>query len=213
MNGKEYFHINSEWLYNQNKPMEKDQKILIGNTCNPFFDHFMKVSMTVPVTNQNNGNVDQIQVSTYFDNVANGNITNVDSQVIANFGSQAIDSLFTFSRELFLENVRLEYFPHLPSRTKCIWLCQAEIEVERWAQIFKQRKARVVKINIEGNTFCADSMLLPLKHETFEVWHDKAFKYWGGGLSNSPIIETLFVGEATVTEVWELSFVQVPVDS
>lgn len=200
-----FYHINFKRPYNSYPAMEKDQNLSIGESNNPFYQYFFNDRLQVSITYKPNINKN-IPHYVYFQNIANGNLK-ADSNIVGNIALENDDFYFKFTRELFLENIRLSYFPEKPSRLKCIWLGKDQKLIEKWVNEFEGNinvRVRVVLLEINGNTATLDSQLLPKQSDPHADWHEKSMKYWAGEQTESPILETLFIGNCVVREVWEM---------
>ena len=63
-------------------------------------------------------------------------------------------------RELALEEVRLEKYPHYPSRMGCLYVSGTVEEAEKWAQFFSdigRPTYSIVRLEISGNCFSGDA--------------------------------------------------------
>lgn len=84
-----------------------------------------------------------------------------------------------FIREQVFEEVRINYFPHLPSRQTCVWVCPHEA-VEFWWNTLKESQCKILKLKLTGSLFITDQRHLiadTLRHDDFRA---KAFEYWTG---------------------------------
>jgi len=108
-------------------------------------------------------------------------------------------------RELALEKVRIEEYPHYPSRMACLYTSRSFDEAEKWAGYFQKigRKVySIVKLKVEGNIFDGDACNCfdgtNIGNEDIE----KARHYWKMDIPNEkPVIETLVDGIIYVDEI------------
>lgn len=108
-------------------------------------------------------------------------------------------------RELALEQVRLEYFPHLPSRLACLYTSRTLEQARSWAEFFRKAGRKVfsiVLLAVDGPVFDADAC------NCFDGVGDEtdlanALRYWQNAPTENPVIETLAAGTLTVTEILE----------
>ncbi|MBQ7925856.1 MAG: DUF2441 domain-containing protein [Lachnospiraceae bacterium] len=110
-------------------------------------------------------------------------------------------------RELALEEVRQNKFPHLPSRMGCLYVSEHQEEAERWAEYFirlGRPTYSIVKFKVTGSKFigdatkCFDGTIH--KQENLEM----AEKYWVNGPNpegEPPINEILVSGDLEVVEI------------
>lgn len=109
-------------------------------------------------------------------------------------------------RELLFEEVRSEFFPSFPSRTRCLWVIPDSVEtIQYWLNELKVEglEQKLVKLNLTGKLFKANQQHLEIKrYFSFDDMRQKAFKYWSGSSGISEVeIEYLFEGFATVLSV------------
>lgn len=104
-----------------------------------------------------------------------------------------------YIREQIFEDVRKQYFPQLPSRQKCLWSTD-EIGLTYWKQAIINRPQYILKLQIEGEYFCADDYWL--KADTFSSteYANRAKNYWSEKMSENPNIE-YFYGSAIIKEI------------
>lgn len=112
-------------------------------------------------------------------------------------------------RELIFEEVRKEFFPSFPSRTRCLWVTPDKLDnreiLEYWWNELKVEGCEQVllKLNLNGKLFAANQQHLVIDQTfSFDFMRQKAFKYWSGSSGNSEAeIEVLFEGFASVVSV------------
>ena len=108
-------------------------------------------------------------------------------------------------RELAMEKVRLERFPHLPSRLHCLYASHSLDEARSWAGFFKKSGRKVysiVLLEVDGAVFDGDAC------NCFDGVGDEtdlinALRYWQVAPTEKPVIETLVSGSVTVKEIIE----------
>ena len=108
-------------------------------------------------------------------------------------------------RELAMERVRLEQFPHLPSRLACLYTSRTLDQARGWAEFFQSigRKVfSIVLLEVDGPVFDADAC------NCFDGVGDEtdlkgALRYWQNAPTERPVIETLAAGVLTVKEIIE----------
>ena len=108
-------------------------------------------------------------------------------------------------RELALEKVRREEYPHYPSRMACLYTSRDFEEAEKWANYFKKLGREVfsiVKLRIDGNIFDGDACNCFDGTEIESENIEKARRYWKMDMLNEkPIIEILVSGNIFVEEI------------
>ena len=80
-------------------------------------------------------------------------------------------------RELAYEEIRKQYFPNLPSRNNCIWLCREE-QLNYWLNNFKKSDVDIYELMLAHEPFKTRDSLLPMPFESYSEMKCKAKKYW-----------------------------------
>lgn len=103
-------------------------------------------------------------------------------------------SYIVMLRESVFENMRLRNFPHLPSRTNCLWLCDTESSVHYWKSRIPQKgKKRIFEVRIiNGKIHKAYEEHLTNDKNNISELEEKAWNYWSG--KGSGEYEFLFSG-------------------
>ena len=114
--------------------------------------------------------------------------------------SDVTKSQCMFIREIIFEEVRKNYFPQLPSRLYCIWVCK-EDAVHFWWNTLKNNSQKILKLKLTGTLHKANEVHLiadTFKHDDLRA---KAFEYWTGMNDNiGTHTEILFEGIIDVVE-------------
>ena len=74
---------------------------------------------------------------------------------IIQWSKEVIKSQSMFIREQIFEEVRSSYFPHLPSRKTCIWVCTKDA-VEYWLKtlnLHNQKSQKIFKLQLTGSLY------------------------------------------------------------
>ena len=110
-------------------------------------------------------------------------------------------------RELALEEVRREKYPHFPSRMGCLYVSKTLEEAENWGKFFAQigrPTYHIVKMEVDGNCFMGDATKCfrgqLSKAENLRL----AQAYWenrNNDPNHNPICEMLVDGKITVLEI------------
>lgn len=108
-------------------------------------------------------------------------------------------------RELAMEQVRREQFPHLPSRLACLYTSRTLEEAQSWAGFFQKLGRKVysiVLLETDGAAFDADAC------NCFDGVGDEtdlanALLYWQNAPTEKPVIETIIDGTIIVKEMIE----------
>lgn len=97
----------------------------------------------------------------------------------------ALDEECTFVREVIFEEVRVNYFPALPSRRTCIWLIEKHA-VDYWWKTLGGDTKTIFEVTATGTLFRADQR--HLVHDTMQhdFYRQKAFHYWTGTDGKNP---------------------------
>ena len=110
-------------------------------------------------------------------------------------------------RELALEEVRREKYPHYPSRLSCLYVSASYEEADNWG-IFFARIGRptyhIVKVSIRGSCFPGDATKCFRGQTDHQENLKLAEEYWknpADPANPSAICEMLVNGEITVVEI------------
>jgi hypothetical protein len=127
---------------------------------------------------------------------------NQNLQNILNFAKTVIQEQGMFIREEIFEEVRKNYFPHLPSRRTCIWLCDKESVEYWWSKLQSPNlKMKIFKFNITGILLRTDQKHLLHESVSHDTLRAKAFEYWTGSDGLNPVEEELlFEGIIRIVE-------------
>jgi hypothetical protein len=107
-----------------------------------------------------------------------------------------------FIREEIFEEVRRNYFPQLPSRKTCIWLCDKESVEYWWSKLqTPKEKMKIFKFNVTGILLKTDQKHLIHESVAHDTLRAKAFEYWTGSDGLNPLEEEfLFEGIIRIIE-------------
>ena len=203
-----FYHISYVKPYNLFPDFEIGQGVLIGNDFNPFFDHFYNLNEHVEVGIPNG--IQNVHYSTWIADFTKQNSVKSypDPTIFFPYINAKLKDLFTLNRELMLENIRLQYYPDMPSRLKSLWVSNTPEETSVWMMQFITSE-NLQLITFESSTEpskALDSKLLPLPHDSLKTKEEKAHAYWSGEVSKEPMIEHLFQGEAIVKDINKINF-------
>lgn len=125
-----------------------------------------------------------------------------DADVIVNYTGQTVRAI----REVIVEMVRLQEFPHYPSRLSCLYVTKSYEDVLKWKGVFEsfnRQILQIVKLRVEGNCFEGDGNLLPKDDGiSFARKIEQARSYWKGNIQNE-LPELLVDGKIEVVEIIE----------
>lgn len=105
-----------------------------------------------------------------------------------------------YIREQVFEDVRQKFFPQLPSRQKCLWVCE-ENQLPYWKTMKENCQRSLLALELNGELFCGDDHWLTADTFSSIVYSERANHYWAGEMSSSPRKEFLFYGEAIVKDI------------
>ena len=103
-------------------------------------------------------------------------------------------------REEIFENSRLKINPNLPSRKKCLWLCDKK-GLENWWNTFKtSENKKIIELELDknGKIHIADAEFLNLDTYSINEFDIASEKYWKGEMNTELDIEILYEGKFKV---------------
>ena len=183
------------------KPYKKafvaNQVVRVGDAYNPFFG-FYEGSRQYLITDSNTGDVIQVNAITWLKRVQEGTI-NTTPEILACLAVEVTQHYVMLCRELIMEEVRRDEFNSEPSsRQNCLYVCDTIEEAHYWKNRINEN-GTVCELTCTGTIHRADARFLLSVSEPISVTKDRARTYWHGDVSDNPELETLFVGDATVT--------------
>jgi len=171
--------------------------VLAGHADNPFF-RFYESAREYPVTE--NGATIQVKAVAWLKRVKAGTILPASPQVLVNIAAEVTEHYVMLARELIMEELRVsEFNSEPPSRQKCLYAAETLEEARLWNATLGGA-GTICELTCSGTTHCADSRLLLADSEPLSVTRDRARQYWRGEVGSNPYMETLFAGEATITD-------------
>ena len=109
-------------------------------------------------------------------------------------------------REQITELVRIQHFPHYPSRLSCLYATKTLEQAMQWKALFESYNRQVlqlVKLKVEGRYFEGDAELLPKEDGcSFVTKIEQAQNYWSNEATSS-LSELLIDGKIEVYEIVE----------
>ena len=128
------------------------------------------------------------------------NLNKEDADVVTKYLGQTIRAI----REVIVEMVRLQAYPHYPSRLSCLYAAKSYEDVLKWKEIFDsyhRKVLQIVKLRVIGNYFEGDGNLLPKEDGApFSRKIEQASEYWEGNTKNE-LSELLINGKIEVVEI------------
>lgn len=98
--------------------------------------------------------------------------------------SKTINNQTIFIREVIFEEVRQNYFPHLPSRQSGIWVCSREA-TEQWWNRLKGKEQVILCLKLTGSMHIAERQHLWNDTQSHTDLKAQAFEYWTGPSGNT----------------------------
>lgn len=125
-----------------------------------------------------------------------------NSQVVSQYLGHTIRSI----REVIVESVRLQEFPHYPSRLSCLYTTKTYEDLMKWKKIFESYNRnilQIVKLKVVGHYFEGNGELLPKEDAiSFAKKIEQARDYWKGE-GNNGLNEIIVNGKIEVIEIIE----------
>ena len=199
---KEFYHIQKD---NNPYKWKIGQTLFLGDNPNNFAQVFRKAGFSYK---SKSGKIMKIlQCFKNFENLLsdkpNSDIElKVVKESIIVLKSFAVDMIKVHRENLF-EEIRLNFFPNLPSRKRGIWLIPYnEDALNYWKK--RMRKGRIFKIRATGKVHnSSENFLLLEQYESFNHIRNMAFLYWAGVEEDSIKDEIIFEGFIEVLELIE----------
>jgi Protein of unknown function (DUF2441) len=172
-----------------------NQSIKAGSDYNPFFG-FYEGSREYPVT-QADGNVTMIKAVAFLRQARDGLI---NAPQLGTIAAEVATHYVMLCRELLMEEIRQnEFSSEPPSRQRCLFGCGSLAEAQYWNKRIGEN-GKICELTCSGTIHRADARLLLGDSEPLSVTRERARAYWRGDLGQNPEMETLFVGDATVSQ-------------
>ncbi|MFC5603331.1 DUF2441 domain-containing protein [Sporosarcina koreensis] len=128
------------------------------------------------------------------------NLNKEDAEVVSRYMSQTIRAI----REVITEMVRLQDYPHFPSRLSCLYAAKTYEDALKWKELFdsyNRKVLQIVKLQVKGSYFEGDANLLPKEDGVpFAQKIAQAKEYWKGNMKNE-LPELLINGKIEVVEI------------
>ena len=109
-------------------------------------------------------------------------------------------------REFALEQVRVQNFPNLPSRFKCMFLTDDKKacldNLKNYISKAYGKIYQAVAVKVCGEIFYAKDFIVEKQGLSFNDYKKQAQIYWSQNQnSNSPVKEILFIGDVEIIEI------------
>jgi len=196
---KKLFHVNRITGCSPESLLNIDDIIEVGKEYNPFFGYYNKQKRSYPVTMANN-QVQEISGLAFLRHVKEDKI---QSPHLSNIAYDVANHFMMLSREMLLESVRLEKYPDIPSRQRCIWLTKDMDSLLHWRnRLQSENETQYIEFSATGCIHECDASYLMGDSELLSVSYENAEKYWKGEMNaSSSEPEILFEGTLKVTRV------------
>lgn len=169
-------------------------RITSGERENPFWLNCKDYSPKIRINNQ------IITMFEMFDKYPSFEVTRESIDFLYQKLKDVSKETAFYIREQVFEEVRKELYPRLPSRQKCLWLCE-ENQLSYWKTIVDNEEGCLLTLELNGEIFCGDQYWLTTDTFSSIDYVDRAKHYWSGELSSIPTKEYLFYGQAIIKEI------------
>jgi hypothetical protein len=116
-----------------------------------------------------------------------------------NFGNFALNKTSMILREVIIENHRKEYYPNLPSRANCIWVCE-KTSIDYWVKSLQIQEYELFKLRLTGSSHQASEKNLISDVLNFCQYSNMAEEYWKQNQSCGLDSEIIFDGHIEILE-------------
>lgn len=127
-------------------------------------------------------------------------VSKEDADVAIKYANQTVRGI----RELIVEMVRLQEYPHHPSRLSCLYAAKSYTEIMKWKELFDsfdRKVLQIVKLRVNGKSFEGDAVLLPKEDgASFARKIEQAKEYWSGA-GRGDLPELLVSGKIEVIDI------------
>lgn len=118
---------------------------------------------------------------------------------------ETVNNSAMVTRELIFEEVRKEVDTELPSRMKCLYVCENMEDINKWLEIFKRTNKKnkdyqIVKLELTGKCVTLDASYVLRQNISLNKKREQAKSYWNGEVKDDEK-EVLFEGIAVVKEI------------
>ncbi len=200
VNNKIMYHFNNG-IYSDIWQVGNDIDTTDKNFISNFYNFILNFSTSICVNNDDKKELLPLEVL-------------IDKYLKENYDKQAYIELLEIAsgflknfelskRELVLEEYRKKYYPNLPSRKKCIWLCETK-QLLYWKNKLdiESKKGSLFKVSVTGNLFKSSDQFLPNKEMSILQIYENAKKYWDPDFSviDEKKIEYLFDGRVKILQ-------------
>lgn len=187
INKKTYYHINT------GNKLNVGDILNIGDRYNNFYHEIYNSESLLDEKDANEILIDKRKNKNYI-------IKDIDEFKLI---YETINNSAMITREIIFEEVRKEINNELPSRLKCLYVCESLNEIEEWLNIFKRTNKKdyqILELELTGKVFTGDASYILRQNISLNKKREQAKKYWNGNKINNHN-ETLFEGIAVVKKI------------
>jgi len=187
VNKKIYYHINT------GNKLNVGDVLNIGDRYNNFYYEIYNSEYLLEEKDANEILIDKRKNKDY-------SITDIDEFKLV---YETINNSAMITRELIFEEVRKEVNDELPSRLKCLYVCESLEEIEEWLNIFKRTNKKdyqILELELTGKVFTGDASYILRQNISLNKKRQQAKEYWNGNKINNHN-EILFEGIAIVRSI------------
>lgn len=187
VNKKIYYHINT------GNKLNVDDVLNIGDRYNNFYYEIYNGEYLLEEKDANEILINKRKNKDY-------TINDIDEFKVV---YETINNSAMITRELMFEEVRKEINNELPSRLKCLYVCETLEEIEEWLNIFKRTNKKdyqILELELTGKVFTGDASYILRQNISLNKKREQAKEYWNGNKINCHN-ETLFEGTAVVRSI------------
>ena len=175
----------------------------------------LEIGNIIDMRNRHNKFYDEIYDSEYLLDGMDANMLLVNkrrNKEYANFDMdefrlvfETVNNSAMVTRELIFEEVRKEVDTELPSRMKCLYVCESMEDINKWLEIFKRTNKKnkdyqIVKLELTGKCVTLDASYVLRQNISLNKKREQAKSYWNGEVKDDEK-EVLFEGTAIVKEI------------
>lgn len=187
INKKTYYHINT------GKKLNVGDILNIGESYNNFYYEIYNSEYLLDGKDANEILINKRKNKDY-------NISDIEEFKLI---YDTINNSAMITRELIFEEVRKEINDELPSRLKCLYVCNSLDEIEEWLNIFKRTNKKdyqILELELTGKVFTGDASYILRQNISLNKKRHQAKEYWKGNKVHNQK-ESLFEGIAIVKKI------------
>ncbi|MHA1942226.1 MAG: DUF2441 domain-containing protein [Candidatus Hodarchaeales archaeon] len=201
MQDKNYYHFTT-WDISK---LEKDMDYRTPSDYSHYWKNKLKKDYAKLCFNQNK---DQIGIPKIFENIKMASGISLRDQIIKEIEEIYVQGKYTSEllKEYIFEEVRINSFPRLPSRKRCIFLFDKELDIVSYANRLEFDMSNYSLLEIEavepiGKIFRANMQLLDVNSGDYGDFKKNAEEYWACCSQIDINSEVLFEGNYRIKEI------------